>query len=119
MVTLVKDNHVDNYLKDILTFVYYSLIVKKKDQKRRGNQSKGVQLQQNDERVHIYKVSVDFMGGNGYEMIHCTYLPPSDYFLFPNLSKDNPTAISGPMKIPRQRLRSELTQNASSSSFLG
>ena len=27
-ITLVKDNHVDNYLKEILAFVYYGSMVK-------------------------------------------------------------------------------------------
>ena len=27
VITLVNDNHVDNYLKEILAFVYYGLIV--------------------------------------------------------------------------------------------
>ena len=27
MITLVIDNHMDNYLKEILAFVYYGLIV--------------------------------------------------------------------------------------------
>ena len=27
LITLVNDNHLDNYLKEILAFVYYSLIV--------------------------------------------------------------------------------------------
>ena len=27
LITLVNDNHVDNYLKEILAFVYYGLIV--------------------------------------------------------------------------------------------
>ena len=26
LITLVNDNHVDNYLKEILAFVYYGLI---------------------------------------------------------------------------------------------
>ena len=27
LITLVNDNHMDNYLKEILVFVYYGLIV--------------------------------------------------------------------------------------------
>ena len=27
LITLVNDNHMDNYLKEILTFYYYGLIV--------------------------------------------------------------------------------------------
>ena len=27
LITLVNDNHMDNYLRDILAFVYYGLVV--------------------------------------------------------------------------------------------
>ena len=61
-------------------------------EKRRGKLSKGVLLQQENARVHTCKVAMDAVERNGYELIaHPVYspdLPPSDFFLFPNLKKD-------------------------------
>ena len=61
--------------------------------KRRGKLSKGVLLQQDSARVHTCKVAMDAVERNGYEFIpHPAYSPdlaPSDFFLFPNLRKDN------------------------------
>ena len=61
-------------------------------EKRRGKLSKGVLLQQDNTKVHTYKVAVDAVEQNRYELIpHPAYspdLPPSDFFLFPNLKKD-------------------------------
>ena len=61
--------------------------------KRRGKLSKGVLLQQDNARVHTCKVAMDAVELNGYELIpHPAYSPdlaPSDFFLFPNLKKDN------------------------------
>ena len=49
-------------------------------------------LQQDNARVHTYKVAIDAVERNGYELIpHPAYvhdLAPSDFFLFPNLIKD-------------------------------
>ena len=60
--------------------------------KRRGKLSKGVLLQQDNARVHTYKVAMDAVERYGYELIpHHAYSPdqaPSDFFLFPNLKKD-------------------------------
>ena len=54
--------------------------------------SKDVLLQQDNARVHTCKVAMDAVERNGYELIpHTAYLPdlaPSDFFLFPNLTKD-------------------------------
>ena len=33
LILLVNDNHMDNYIKEILAFVYYGLIVNKMTQK--------------------------------------------------------------------------------------
>ena len=61
-------------------------------EKRRGNLSKGVLLQQDNARVPTCKVAMDALEWNGYELIpHPAYSPdltPSDFFLFPNLKKD-------------------------------
>ena len=62
-------------------------------EKRRGKLSKGVLLQQDNARVHTCKVTMDAVERNGYELIpHPAYsrnLTSSDFFLFPNLKKDN------------------------------
>ena len=52
-------------------------------EKRRGKLSKGIQLQQDNARVHTCKIAVDAVERNGYELI-----PHPAYFLFPNLKKD-------------------------------
>ena len=61
-------------------------------EKRRGKLFKGVLLQQDNAGVHTYKVAMDAVELNGYELIpHPAYSPdlaPSDLFLFPNLKKD-------------------------------
>ena len=61
-------------------------------EKRGGNLSKGVLLQEDNARVHTCKVAMDAVERNGYELIpHPAYSPdlaPSDFFLFPNLKKD-------------------------------
>ena len=61
-------------------------------EKRRGKLSKGVLLQQDNARVHTWKVAMDAVERNGYELKpHPAYSPdlaPSDFFLFPNLKKD-------------------------------
>ena len=61
-------------------------------EKRRGKLSKGVLLQQDNARVYTCKVGMDAVERNGYELIPhpaCSPdLPPSDFFLFPNLKKD-------------------------------
>ena len=60
-------------------------------EKRRGKLSKGVLLQQDNARVHTFKVTMDAVERNGYELIpHSAYssdLAPSYFFLFPNLKK--------------------------------
>ena len=54
--------------------------------------AKGIQLQQDNARVHTCNIAMDAVERNGYELIpHPAYSPdlaPSDYFLFPNLKKD-------------------------------
>ena len=61
-------------------------------ERRRGKNSKGILLQQDNVRVHTCKIEMDAVERNGYELIpHPAYSPdlvPSDYFLFPNLKKD-------------------------------
>ena len=61
-------------------------------EKRRGNLSKGILLQQDNARVYTCKIAMDAVEQNGYELIlHPAYsldLAPSDYFLFPNLKKN-------------------------------
>ena len=61
-------------------------------EKRRGKLPKGMLLQQDNARVHTYKIAMDAVERNRYELIpHSAYsldLAPSDYFLFPNLKKD-------------------------------
>ena len=60
--------------------------------KCRGKLSKGVLLQQDNERVHTCKVAMDAVERNWYELIpHPAYSPdlaPSYLFLLPNLKKD-------------------------------
>ena len=63
-------------------------------EKRQGNVSKGVLLQQDNTRVHTCTVVIDVVEQNRYELIpHPAYSPdlaPSDFFLFPNLKKEIP-----------------------------
>ena len=48
-------------------------------------------MQQDNARVHTCKVTMDAVGRNGYELIsNLAYSPdlaPSDFFLFPNLTR--------------------------------
>ena len=82
--------------KSTITVAYYANLLDQLRtvirEKRRGKLSKGIQLQQDNERVHICKIAMDAAERNGYELIpHPTSSPdlaPSDYFLFPNLKKD-------------------------------
>ena len=61
-------------------------------EKRRGKLSKGVLLQQDNAKVHTYKVAKDAVERNGNELIpYPAYSPdlsPCYFFLFPNLKKD-------------------------------
>ena len=61
-------------------------------EKRQGKLSKGILLQQDNASVHTCKIAMDAVERNGYERIpHPAYSPdltPSDYFPFPNLTKD-------------------------------
>ena len=61
-------------------------------EKRRGKLSKGILHQQDKARVHPWKIAMDAVERNGYELIphpdYCPHLAPSDYFLFPNLKMD-------------------------------
>ena len=62
-------------------------------EKRRGKLSKGILLQQDNARVHTFKIAMDAVERNGYELIpypaaYSPDLAPSDYFLFHNLKKD-------------------------------
>ena len=82
--------------KSTITGVYYANL---HDQlrtaireKRQGNLSKGILLQQDNARVHTCKMAMDAVERNGYELIpqpaSSPDLAPSDSFLFPNLKKD-------------------------------
>ena len=81
--------------RSTITGVYYANLLDQLrtaiHEKRRGKLSKGVLLQQDKARVHTCKVAMDAVERNGYELIpHHAYLPdlpPSDFFLFPNLKK--------------------------------
>ena len=81
--------------RSTITGVYYANLL---DQlrtavrgKRRGKFYKGVLLQQDNARVPTFKVAMDAVERNGYELIpHPAYSPdlaPSDFFLFPKLEK--------------------------------
>ena len=82
--------------RSTITGVYYANLLGQLRtaflEKRRGKPSKGVLLQQDNARVHTYKVAMDVVERIGYELIpHHTSSPdlaPSDFFLFPNLKKD-------------------------------
>ena len=82
--------------RSTITGVYYANLLDQLrtaiHEKRRGKLSKGVLLQQDNARVHTWKVAMDAVEQNGYELIpHPAYSPdlaPSDFFLFPNLKKD-------------------------------
>ena len=82
--------------RSTITGVYYANLLDQLRtairEKRRGELSKGVLLQQDNARVHHCKVAMDAVERNGYELIpHPAYSPdlaPSDLFLFPNLKKD-------------------------------
>ena len=55
-------------------------------EKRGGNLSKGILLQQDNVRVHTCKIAMDAVEQNGYALIpqpaYSPDLAPSDYFLF-------------------------------------
>ena len=82
--------------RSTITGVYYANLLDQLRtaicEKRQGKLSKGVLLQQDNERVHTCKVAMDAVERNGYELIpHPAYSPdlaPSNFFLFPNLKKD-------------------------------
>ena len=82
--------------RSTITGVYYANLLDQLRtairEKHRGKLSKGVLLQQDNTRVHTYKVTMDAVERNGYELIpHPAYLSdlaPSDFFLFSNLKKD-------------------------------
>ena len=61
-------------------------------EKRRGKLSRSVLLQQDNTRVHTWKVAMGALELNVYELIpHPAYSPdlaPRDFFLFQNLKKD-------------------------------
>ena len=83
--------------KSTITGAYYANLLDQLRtairEKSRGKLSKGILLQQDNARVHTCKIAMDAVERNGYELIpQPTYSPdlaPSDYFLFPNLKKDN------------------------------
>ena len=60
--------------------------------KHRGKLSKGILLQQDNAKVHTFKIAMDAVERNGYELIRQpAYSPdvaPSDYFLFTNVKRD-------------------------------
>ena len=82
--------------RSTITGVYYAKLLGQLRtairEKRRGKLAKGVLLQQDNARVHTFKVAMDAVERNGYEFIpHPAYSPglaPSDFFLFPNFKKD-------------------------------
>ena len=82
--------------RSTITGVYYANLLDQLRtairEKRRGNLSKGVLLQQNNARVHTCKVAMNAVERNGYELKpHPACSPdlaPSDFLLFPNLKKD-------------------------------
>ena len=61
-------------------------------EKHRDKLSKGILLQHDNARVHTFKIAMDAVELNGYELIphpaSSPELAPSDYFLFPDLKKD-------------------------------
>ena len=61
-------------------------------EKRHGKLSQWILLQQDNARVHNYKIAMDAVERNGYELIphpaNSPDLAHGDYFLFPNLKKD-------------------------------
>ena len=79
--------------KSTITVAYYANFLDQLRtvfrEKHRGKLSKGILLQQDNAKVHTFKIAVE---RNGYELIpHPAYSPdlaPSDYFLFSNLKKD-------------------------------
>ena len=82
--------------KSTITGVYYANLLDQLRtaicEKRWGKLSKGILLQQDNERVCTCKIAMDAIEPNGYELIpqpaYSPDLAPSDYFLFPNLKKD-------------------------------
>ena len=82
--------------RSTITGVYYANLLDQLitaiRENRRGKLSKGVLLQQDNERVNTCKVAMDAVERNVYESIpHPAYSPdlaPSDFFLYRNLKKD-------------------------------
>ena len=82
--------------RSTITEVYYANLLDQlrsvTREKRRGTLSKGVLLQQDNARVHTFKVAMNAVERNGYELIplpaYSPDLAPSDFFLFPDLKKD-------------------------------
>ena len=60
--------------RNTITGVYYASLLDQLRtairEKRRGRLSKGVLLQQDNARVHTYKVTVDAVERNGHEIYH-------------------------------------------------
>ena len=100
-----KDVIMLDYLpkRSTITVVFYANLLDQLrtaiHEKRRGKFSKGVLLQQNNTRVHTYKVAMDALEQNGYELIpqpaYTPDLAPSNFFLFPNLKRIYVDVISG------------------------
>ena len=109
--------------KSTITIAYYANLLNQLRtvirEKRRGKHSKGILLQQDNARVHTWKIAMDAVERNGYELIpHPAYSPdlaPSDYFLFPNLKRISVDVISGPMKKSWQLRRGSETRTLASS----
>ena len=83
--------------RSTITGVYYANLLDQLRtsirEKRRGKHSKGILLQQDNARAHTCKAAMDAVERNEYELIpHPAYSPdlaPNDFFLVPNLKKDN------------------------------
>ena len=92
-------------------------------EKHRGKLSKGILLQQDNERVHTCKIAMDAVKRNGYERMPLPAYSPdlaiSNYFLFPNLKKDIRGVISGLTKKSWRQLRSGSETRTLASSVLG
>ena len=109
--------------KSTITIAYYANLLNQLRtvirEKRRSKHSKGILLQQDNARVHTWKIAMDAVERNGYELIpHPAYSPdlaPSDYFLFPNLKRIAVDVISGPTKKSWQLRRGSETRTLASS----
>ena len=110
--------------RSTITEVYYANLLDQLRttilEKRRGNLSKGVLLQQDNAIVHICKVAMDAVERNGYELIpHPAYSPdlaPSYFQIWKRISVD---FISGLMKKSWRQLRSWSMERTLTSSVLG